>query len=206
MKTKREDKVKLELLARKAAAFINEQVTGKKNSIFRIQTLDEFKSCINLLPDENADDKILQWCLKLHKEMKDVDVFLLSNDIIFCAKASACGIRALQSEQFKKQLPQLLADLSDPSPAEVTSPAKIDISSDSIPSSSSSESSVQQSYANVVVEPKAQRQPEEHLDDGHSFLHEFERILLDPLSHQVVEEKKTLVNSMCDYHSPDISF
>ena len=49
MKTNRDDKMKLELVARKAALYIFEQIS-KKNPFFRIQSLDEFKSCLNLLP------------------------------------------------------------------------------------------------------------------------------------------------------------
>ena len=103
MKTNRENKVKLEILARKAGTFIFEQIS-KKNVFFRTQTLEEFKSCMNLLPDENADDKILQWCLNLKKEIGS-DITLLSNDILFCAKASANGIQPFQSENFIQQLP-----------------------------------------------------------------------------------------------------
>jgi rRNA-processing protein FCF1 len=103
MKTNRENKVKLEIMARKAGTFIFEQIS-KKNAFFRTQTLEEFKSCINLLPDENADDKILQWCLYLKKEIGS-DITLLSNDILFCAKASANGIQPFQSDNFIQQLP-----------------------------------------------------------------------------------------------------
>lgn len=103
MKTNRENKVKLEIMARKAGTFIFEQIS-KKNAFFRTQTLEEFKSCINLLPDENADDKILQWCLYLKKEIES-DITLLSNDILFCAKASANGIQPFQSDNFIQQLP-----------------------------------------------------------------------------------------------------
>lgn len=106
MKTKNETKGKIEILARKAASFILEQSTANPN--FRLQTLDEFRDCISSLTDEeNADDKILQWCLKLKKEAKK-DVCLLSNDKIFCAKATACGIPALQSQKIMDTLPSLL--------------------------------------------------------------------------------------------------
>lgn len=110
MKTNRGNKVKLELFARKAASFIFEQINNK-NPFFRVQTLDEFKSCISLLTDESADDKILQWCLQLKKEIS-ADITLLSNDILFCAKASACGIQTFQSDKFTQQLPQLLIEKS----------------------------------------------------------------------------------------------
>ncbi len=103
MKTNREKKVKLEILARKAGTFIFEQIS-KKNAFFRIQTLEEFKSCISLLPDENADDKILQWCFYLKNEIGS-NISLLSNDILFCAKASVNGIQPFQSDNFIQQLP-----------------------------------------------------------------------------------------------------
>lgn len=106
MKTNRENKVKLGLFARKAATFIFEQINNK-NQFFRVQTLDEFRSCINLLTDQNADDKILQWCLQLKKEIP-TDISLLSNDILFCAKAIACGIQTFQTDKFTQLLPQLL--------------------------------------------------------------------------------------------------
>lgn len=106
MKSNKGHKLKLDTVARKAASFIFDQIS-KKNPFFCIQTLDEFKNCINLLPDENADDKILQWCLYLKKDIP-AEITLLSNDILFCAKASACGIQALQSKQFISQLPQML--------------------------------------------------------------------------------------------------
>ncbi|XP_032777614.2 uncharacterized protein LOC116916472 [Daphnia magna] len=106
MKSNRQNKINLETVARKAAAFILEQI-NKKNNFFRSQTLTEFKNCINLLPDENADDKILQWCLYLKNEMLS-DIILLSNDVLFCAKASANGIQPMQSANFIQILRQML--------------------------------------------------------------------------------------------------
>lgn len=106
---KASDKLKLETVVRKAASFIFEQINNK-NALFRIQTLDEFKNCINLLPGENADDKILQWCLQLKKEL-NFDIKLLSNDVLFCAKSAACGIQAFQFENFLKNLPEILASV-----------------------------------------------------------------------------------------------
>lgn len=107
IKTKAEHKNKLEVMARKAAMFINIQTSILKNPCFRIQTLSEYNSCINLSSDENADDKILQWCINLKKEIQE-NILLLSNDIIFSAKASANGIQAMLSQDFVDQLPQLL--------------------------------------------------------------------------------------------------
>ncbi|XP_057371119.1 transcriptional protein SWT1-like [Daphnia carinata] len=106
MKSNRQNKINLEIVARKAATLILEQI-NKKNSFFRSQTLTEFKSCINLLPYENADDKILQWCLYLKNEMLS-DIILLSNDVLFCAKASANGIQPMQSANFIPILRQML--------------------------------------------------------------------------------------------------
>ncbi|KAI9563958.1 hypothetical protein GHT06_007696 [Daphnia sinensis] len=106
MKSHRQNKINLEVVARKAATFILEQI-NKKNPLFRSQTLAEFKSCINLLPDENADDKILQWCLYLKNEMLS-DIILLSNDVLFCAKASANGIQPMQSANFIQIMRQML--------------------------------------------------------------------------------------------------
>ena len=105
MKTKNEKKNSIEILARKAASFLFEQIKVK-NPCFRIQTLDEFKNCISLLTDEN-DDKILEWCLYLQKE-RQCKMILLSNDIMFCAKASASGIESMPKEQFIETLPQIL--------------------------------------------------------------------------------------------------
>jgi len=105
MKTKNEKKNSIEILARKAALFLFEQIK-KKNPRVRIQTLDEFKNCINLLSDEN-DDKILEWCLYLQKE-RQCKMILLSNDIMFCAKASASGVESMPKEEFIKNLPQML--------------------------------------------------------------------------------------------------
>lgn len=105
MKTKKDNKGKIEILARNAAAFILEQSSQK--AMFRLQTLDEFRECISLTDEENADDKILQWCIKLKKE-DNRNICLLSNDTIFCTKATACEILSFQSRQAIEVLSSLL--------------------------------------------------------------------------------------------------
>ena len=139
IKTKAEHKNKLEVMARKAAMFINIQTSILKNPYFRIQTLSEYKSCINLNSDENADDKILQWCVNLKNEIQE-NILLLSNDIIFSAKASANGIQAMLSQDFVDQLPQLLTTHSRPSEAETnTSSSPVLDDSHAIPNTSTSQ-------------------------------------------------------------------
>jgi len=139
IKTKAEHKNKLEVMARKAAMFINIQTSILKNPYFRIQTLSEYKSCINLNSDENADDKILQWCINLKNEMQE-NILLLSNDIIFSAKASANGIQAMLSQDFVDQLPQLLTTHSRPLEAETnTSSSPVLDYSHAIPNTSTSQ-------------------------------------------------------------------
>jgi rRNA-processing protein FCF1 len=139
IKTKAEHKNKLEVMARKAAMFINIQTSILKNPCFRIQTLSEYNSCINLSSDENADDKILQWCINLKKEIQE-NILLLSNDIIFSAKASANGIQAMLSQDFVDQLPQLLTTHSRPSEAETnTSSSPVLDDSHAIPNTSTSQ-------------------------------------------------------------------
>lgn len=178
MKTNRDNKMKLELLARKAANFIFEQTT-RKNPLFRIQSLDEFKNCINLLPDENADDKILLWCLQLQKETaaNAVKIILLSNDLLFCTKASACGVHAIQSEPFMLQLPKLLDNSTSSSSRAMLSAETKPSSSSNIPDSDvATTSSLRSITAKEVV-----------IDDS-TFLYQLEEAVIGPLSQQVSDK------------------
>jgi hypothetical protein len=68
----------------------------------------------------NSDVKILQWCLELNHEHPSV--VLLSNDMNFCTKATACGIQALPGEQFIDKLRSLVNSLSEKLPVETSIP------------------------------------------------------------------------------------
>lgn len=163
MKTKNEKKNSIEILARKAASFLFEQIKNK-NSSFRIQTLDEFKNCISLLSDEN-DDKILEWCLCLQKEGQ-CKMILLSNDIMFCAKASASGIESMPKEQFVENLPQFL----DPP----TSP---------IPVNPVAENMKTVTENHPIVKRKIEETRIFDIDITSSFLLQFKQLMQVPLSH-----------------------
>ena len=127
MKTNNDKKNKLELLARKAGKFLFEQ-TQLEGNFFRIQSLQEFKdSCSKLPVGNNSDDKILQWCLELNHEHPSV--VLLSNDINFCTKASACGIQALPREQFIDKLQRMVNSLPEKLPVEISIPVSSAIKS-----------------------------------------------------------------------------
>ena len=186
MKTKRENKVKLEILARKAGTFIYEQ---RKNAFFRVQTIDEFKSCINLLPDENADDKILQWCLSLEKEIGSIT--LLSNDILFCAKASANGIQPFQSENFMQKLPELIAQSTprQQSCASSPNPCVKDLRYTSETSSSKTPSIP----SHLAYQQERPKEPE--VICAAIFLQQFEESIVDSLSQVITVFLCTFCNS-----------
>ena len=167
IKTKTEHKNKLEVMARKAAMFINIQTSILKNPFFRIQTLSEYKSSINQQSDENADDKILLWCLDLKKELQG-KICLLSNDIIFSAKASANGIQSMLSQDFVDQLPHML---SPPRKREST------VQGGTSTADSNSTNTVRNSTGREVL-------PEENTDRvlPSRFLFQFEELTVVPLT------------------------
>lgn len=168
---KNQEKNEVKPFAKRACIFIYEQ-TVRKNPFFRIQTLDELKSCVGMIPNENADDKILQWCLHLRNKIPDSTdkLFLLSNDRLFCAKTSACGIRALHSEAFMQQLPQLLGCPKHVQKSVTNNESGTQI--EDIPTAATSS-------------PTPDLGSDTGLKDGLTFLHQFEETLIHPLSQQV---------------------
>lgn len=177
MKTSRQNKVNLETVARKAATFILEQI-NKKNPFFRSQTLSEFKSCINLLPDENADDKILQWCLYLKKEIMS-DIILLSNDILFCAKASANGIQPMQSTNFIQLLRQTLVTLKA-SAGSGEDPNNFVKNANRVSEDASKET------PGRSINHFQKRYREKEVVSATTFLHHFEECILDSMSQVLI--------------------
>jgi len=167
MKTKREEKNRIEISARKAASFLFKEIQ-EKNPFFRVQTIDEFKSCISLLSDENGDDKMLEWCLYLQKEEQQ-KMILLSNDIMFCTKASASGIEAMPKEQFVEKLSDMLASAPSLAQADVIPVIKVGV----IP---------KKKVLNGV--------------DASTFLSRFKQLLQIPLSHVIEYEMKLVFGDM----------
>ena len=188
MKTNKDNKNKLELLARKAVSYISE----KQSSLLRIETLEEYKCCQHFLPAENADDSILQWCLFLKKEEKK-NVILLSNDIMFCTKAKACGVDGQRKEEFIDKLSKINSQCDQPNigraagvcdnvAATVTN--KIDVASSLNTSrienvTSSRASRIENVTSAIAVEG--------------NLINQFEKCLVEPLSQVIAIRLKVLL-------------